>query len=98
MSRYRLSSHSLNIEQGRYTKIDRKNRICTLCNCNDIEDEFHFILKCPFYSELRAQYIKPYYYKRPCVFKLVKLLSVNNISELCNLGKYLYLASKKRSD
>lgn len=24
-----------------------------MCNQNDIEDEFHFIFKCPFYEELK---------------------------------------------
>ena len=29
---------------------------------------------------------------------VVQLFSVQNVSELCNLGKYLYLASKKRNN
>ena len=32
------------------------------------------------------------------VFKLVLLLSVNNVAELCNLGKYLYFASRMRRE
>ena len=98
ISRFRLSSHTLKIEQGRYTNDRRENRKCTLCNLNDIEDEFHFVLKCPFYSLLRKNYVKSYYYKKPSVFKMIQLFSVQNISELCNLGKYLYLATKKRNE
>ena len=56
ISRFRLSSHSLKIEQGRYDNDRRENRKCTFCGLNDIEDEFHFVLKCPYYSELRKQY------------------------------------------
>jgi hypothetical protein len=96
ISRFRMSSHKLRIEQGRYSNENRNSRVCTICDSKEIEDEFHFILKCPFYSTLRDQYIKKYYYQRPSVFKLVKLLSTNNVGELCKLGKYLYLASKKR--
>ena len=70
----------------------RENRLCTFCNQNDIEDEFHFILKCPFYSNLRHTYIKPCYYRNPSVFKLVQLLSVQNVKDLRNLGKYLCCA------
>ena len=51
ITRFRLSSHNLNVEYGRYRNELRSNRICTLCNLNDIEDEFHFILKCPKYNE-----------------------------------------------
>ena len=96
ISKFRLSSHNLNIEKGRYTNENRRNRICTRCTLNDIEDEFHFILVCPFYSSLRKKYVKKFYYERPSVYKVIKLLSVNNVKELCNLGKYLYLACKKR--
>ena len=39
-----------------------------------------------------------YYYMKPSVFKMIQLFSVQNVSELCNLGKYLYLASKKRNN
>ena len=92
----RLSSHSLKIESGRYTNTQRNNRLCTCCNLNDIEDEFHFILKCPFYKDLRILYIKRFYYNKPSVFKLVKLLSINNVTELCKLGKFLKLSTDRR--
>ena len=88
ITKYRLSSHRLFIETGRYTNIPRENRICALCNY-DIEDEFHFILKCPFYNELRKHYIKPYFWKRPSVYKLVQIFTTDNVTELNNLGIYL---------
>ena len=56
---------------------------------DDIEDEFHYILKCPTYQNFRSKYIKSYYRTRPSVFKLVQLLSMENVKELCNLGKFL---------
>ena len=46
-SRFRLSSHKLEIQRGRYNNIDKKNRICKFCNIKSIENEFHFILVCP---------------------------------------------------
>ena len=95
---FRLSAHNLNIEIGRRNNIGRRSRLCTMCNVGDVEDEFHFILKCPFYKELREKYIKVFYYRIPSVFKLTKLLSVNNVKELCNLGKYLYFATRKRKN
>ena len=55
LSKFRLSAHSLNIEKGRYNNTNRRDRICTLCNSSDIEDEFHFILKCPIYNDLRVR-------------------------------------------
>ena len=37
---------------------------------NDIEDEYHFILECSKYVEIRRKYIKPYYCINPSAFKL----------------------------
>jgi len=59
-----------------------------------VEDEYHFILECNKYVEFRRKYIKPYYCINPSAFKLTQLLSVQNIEELDNLGKYLYAAEK----
>ena len=96
LCKIRLSSHNLFIESGRSQNIPRSERICQLCN-SDIEDEFHFVLKCPVYCDLRKKYIKHYYWRRPSVFKLVQLLSVNNVKELCSLGKFIRDAFKLRS-
>ena len=49
----RLSSHKLAIETGRYSGIERQNRICEHCNNNFVESEYHFLLICPKYYELR---------------------------------------------
>ena len=52
-SRYRLSSHRLDIETGRWTrphKTPLENRKCKQCNI--LEDEFHFVLECVLYKEL----------------------------------------------
>ena len=93
LTKYRLCSHKLNIEYGRFIKKAKNERLCILCNQGDIEDEFHFILKCPKYDNIRKMYIKRYYYTNASVFKLVQLLSTKNVSELSNLGKYLKYAT-----
>ena len=56
ITKIRLSSHTLVIEQGRYNKTNRNRRTCKLC-INEIEDEMHFILLCPSYVNLRKQFI-----------------------------------------
>ena len=38
-----MSAHKLNIELGRYNNIERSERICTLCDAKEIEDEYHLI-------------------------------------------------------
>ena len=98
-SRLRLSSHKLRIETGRYApnRIDRNQRKCLLCNKNDIEDEYHFVIICPFYDELRKTFIKSYYYRHPSVYKFVELMQSRNFKIVKNLGKFLYKAFSVRA-
>ena len=53
IARLRMSSHTLAIETGRHAKpkIAKEERKCRYCNLDDVEDEEHFLLKCPLYSE-----------------------------------------------
>ena len=53
ISRLRLSSHKLAIVTGKWYKIEKELRLCNLCNLDAIEDEFHFLLNCDNFSELR---------------------------------------------
>ena len=53
----RISCHKLRIETGRYDNIPRNERICNFCNCNKIEDETHFLLDCPAYSQVRGIFL-----------------------------------------
>ena len=69
-----------------------------LYNLNGLEDEFHFVLQCTKYNDLRKKYIKKYYWSKPSTFKLVQLLSVENGKELRNLGKFIHLACKSRNN
>jgi hypothetical protein len=57
VTRLRLSSHDLRIEGGRHTKPKTPvaQRICQMCNFNQIECEKHFILLCPSYQEYRIK-------------------------------------------
>ena len=67
-----------------------------MCNKRAIEDEYHFILECDRYTDIKCKYIKTYYYRNPFTFKLIQLLSLRSIKELDNIGKYLYTAEKNR--
>jgi hypothetical protein len=92
-----VSAHNLNIETGRFYDLDGHERVCSMCNLNVVEDEYHYILQCEKYIDVRRRYLKKYYWLRLSCFKLVQLLSVHNIKELNNLGKYLLLAENIRN-
>ena len=58
LTQFRLSSHDLAVECGRYENLIRNELICKLCNSNCVENEYHILLVCPFYRELRQKYLK----------------------------------------
>ena len=98
ISKMRLSSHMLNIEKGRHYGIKREERKCELCLENDLEDEFHFIIKCKMFVELRKTYLPMYYIKHPSMFKFIQLLNVENKKVLHNLALFILKAIVIRND
>ena len=98
LSRFRCSCHELQIEKGRYVNIPREQRICKLCNLNVTEDEYHFLLVCPIYNNLRKKYIKEKYYVNPNAFNFSRLLKTSNVEEIKNLSIYIFHAFVHRSN
>ena len=49
----RTSDHFLEIERGRYKRVKRPDRLCTMCTNNVLEDEIHYFFHCPKYSDIR---------------------------------------------
>ena len=95
--KFRMCSHNLAIEQGRFFGIDRCNRKCFYCK-DEIEDEMHFILTCPVYHGYRIYYIKKYYWKKPSMYKYIQLMRTENVRQLCNLGKFIHKSITLRAE
>ena len=53
-TKFRISAHRLKIESGRFSKppFPVENRFCDQC-LSEIEDEFHFLIKCSKYNSPR---------------------------------------------
>ena len=56
ISKLRFSTHTLEIETGRHSNRHRHERLCSLCDLNEVETEEHFLIKCNTYSMLRNIY------------------------------------------
>jgi len=67
-----------------------------MCDRREIEDEFHFVLVCPCYTDIRAKYIQPFFYRRASFSKLILLFNSRKLTATTNLCKYLYYATDKR--
>ena len=96
LTKFRLSSQDLAVERGRYDDTNRNDRICKFCNGSLIENEYHFLLVCPLYRELRQRYMKPYFCHWPTLNKFDELMSKRNINTISNLSKFIYYAFKSR--
>ena len=58
LTKFRLSDHGLNTEEGRHKNIKRQERFCPCCSLNkQIENETHFLLECPYYNNLRQGFM-----------------------------------------
>ena len=53
LSKFRISHHNLMTEEGRQKGIPRELRICKSCDLGCVEDEYHFVIICPAYENLR---------------------------------------------
>ena len=93
LSRLILSSHSLTVESGRWNRpvTPASERYCPFCP-NIIEDEFHFILQCSIYHNLRMQLIPKYYIRNASMAKLIQLFTSKNKQYVKRLGKFIYKA------
>ena len=76
-TKLRLSSHKFLVERARWlkVKVPYTQRTCTLCNSNDIENEYHVTLVCEYFRDARMKYIKPFYYQRPNMMKFLDLMT-----------------------
>ena len=95
----RISSHNLRIQTGRFgrERIERNERFCQMCESREVEDEFHFIIKCNTFDALRRKYIRRYYRERPSMFKFIELLKSRNKVILVNLAKFISEANAERN-
>ena len=96
LTRIRLSSHELYIERGRYENLPRDERICKCCNMSQIESEYHFLLVCPLYSELRRKFFKPYFCHWPNLNKFDQLMLSNSKQVTLSIAKFIFSAQELR--
>ncbi len=95
-ARLKVSSHRLAIESGRWNRTPVNNRICEVCA--RLEDEYHFILECVMYADIRIKYIRRYYRHRPNMAKFTELIKSENSEIVRNLGMYIFKAFEIRNN
>ena len=99
-SRFHYSSKVLavTITVGRWTNVERHNRLCQLCQSREIGDEFHYVLiQCPNFVTDRKNLIPKYFFNRPNTLKLSSLFKKKKPETIRKLCKLLDIINKKIS-
>ena len=89
--RFRTCNHRLPIQRLRQFGIDRNLRVCTLCNKNDIGDEFHYLFKCsyPPLCEKRKMCLPKFYLHHANVLKMNDLMNISSKRKLTHLSRFI---------
>ena len=95
LAKLRTSSHDLNIERGRYRQEERSERICNLCKVS-VETEYHFVMVCTAYENLRSKYLPSKYFVNPNIHKFNILMSCQAENIIENLAKFVFHAFEER--
>ena len=78
------------VERGRWNRpsLDYTMRLCN--ECQEIEDEYHVVLKCKRFENFRKMYIPKKLINRPSMFEFIKLLDSKDTRVLRKLGLFFY--------
>lgn len=57
LAKFRTANHRFPCEVLRWQNIELSERRCHLCDENDVGDEMHYLLICPFFYEQRCMFI-----------------------------------------
>ena len=95
----RMSTHKLMIETGRYDKVPKEQRFCSVCTNREIETEEHFLLKCVIYKDERDILINREFgvaSKELDIRYIKNLFKENNLYKLNEFGKFIHECTEKR--
>ena len=99
LSRLRCFSHmlGLHIEAGRHKNMLTADRLCVFCEELDIivlEDEYHFLMLCPAYTDLRSNYL---FIQNTSYSNFIEILTETDENKINKLASFIYHAEKLRS-
>lgn len=95
--RLRTANHRFPVETGRWSGLEFNERICTLCNANEIGTEKHYLLNCAFFRIQREQLIHRTYFENGSDYKFKSLMKSETKRELNNLSKFAAVLINKFS-
>ena len=98
MTKLRISVHGLPVETGRYNNVQYEDRVCRLCNLNEVGNEQHYLMSCSNekFANLRNVFIDNLYIINNA-FRLFRMqdlfyyvLAMHDRSIMKLVSKYIY--------
>ena len=91
MTQFRLSSHKLPVQRLRYFDVPRHERLCTLCDKQEMGDEYHYLFSCTYQpiQDKRRLMISRRIYHHHNIFKFQSLMNIKAKSKLKKLAIFI---------
>ncbi|XP_070182616.1 uncharacterized protein [Littorina saxatilis] len=91
LAKFRTSNHKLPIHQHRFFNVPRNERLCDMCDKNELGDEFHYLFSCTDESIVseRRKLISPYYRSHPNCLKYEQLMNCKSKIKLMKLARFV---------
>ena len=99
LARFRTSTHSLMIEKGRHSGLDRNFRYCPVClqmNISVVETETHFFVECTLYNDIRNSIFGHNYFSADSLNKFYRTMSSNDPDTIYKTARFLSKAFETR--
>ena len=95
IARYRMSSHDINIERGRFNnpEIPKNQRICTRCELNEIDDKIHLLLHCSAMNnerEILFDSLAAIINIQPTNEMFLRIMTSRDITVVKSLAQFIY--------
>ena len=87
----------LQIEVGRHKNMLMADRLCVFCKelyIIVLEDEYHFLMLCPAYTDLRSNYL---FIQNTSYSNFIEILTETDENKTEKLASFVYHAEKIRS-
>lgn len=93
--KFRCLSHKLPTEKGRFLNVERNERICQVCNKNELGDEFHYLFNCDYFNRSRLKFLPLWSFQSPNTVKFEKLLISDDRTVLTKLALFIKIILTK---
>ena len=87
--RFRTTNNKLPVNCLRQTGTERHERKCNKCSLNEIGDEYHYFLVCPFFEKERKELFDRRFYEKPNTSKLYDLLNIGSKVKLLKIKHFI---------